>query len=517
MSDPALMVTAAPMPGGASPLPEAPPSDARHLVRSLFGFGVTQVLSWIAGLALLVMVPRFLGDVSLGRLGFALSITAMCGLIADLGVTSFLVKEVARTPARAGQLVVNALAISLPLTVISALGVLGALAIGGYDDTTRRLVLILSVGMVAAGVSGAIRAALQGLHRMRTLAVSPVVSNYTNAAGVTAALAAGGGVVSLAVVSVVANLAGLGVNTVDLARRVRMWGRPRWRACRFLVLGGLPFLVGQAALVVYGQIDTVLLSFFSRDAVIGWYAAALRLTSAAQFLPTMLTTVIYPMLSATSACPERFNAVAQRAFRLILLINLPIAVGIALLPDRVIHLLGYPVSFDHSIIPLLLLAAGMPMIALDMVIANALGAADRQRQWAIMGVAAAVLNVLVNLLAIPFTERVFHNGAIGAAAVTTLTEVFLLVTGICLLPRGVIDRRMLARSLRCVGASAAMAAVILPLRGAPLALPVVAGAITLAGASIGLRAVSMDEIRMVLGHLVRRWDRQRRTPGGAGT
>jgi O-antigen/teichoic acid export membrane protein len=279
-------------------------------------------------------------------------------------------------------------------------------------------------------------------------------------------------------------------------------------------VGGLPFFVGQAALLVYGQIDTVLLSFFAGDAVIGWYVAGVRIVSTAQFLPGIMITVIFPMLSAASATPARFNQINQQAMHAVLLLNLPLAVGIVLLADRVVHLLGYPASFDHSIVPLILLAAGMPLIAVDMIIVTALGAADKQRQWARMGVAAAVLNVGLNLLAIPYTRGTFGNGAIGAAAVTTLTELFIMVTGIWLLPRGVVGSATVTRSLRCVGATVLMAAVVIVLRTAPLAVPVIAGVVTYGCASLLLGAVSPAEVRLVARHLVRRRDRTGTPKGG---
>jgi O-antigen/teichoic acid export membrane protein len=488
-----------------APAPVQPPSiDSRHLMRSLFGFGVAQALSWIAGAALLVMMPRFLGDVSLGKLGFAMSLTGICGLFSDVGVTLFLIREVARAPAAAGGLLVNAFALSLGLNSIAALGVVGVAFVAGYDRLTREVVVVLAVGMVVSGVLRTVQAVLQGLHRMRILAVCGVVVSYANAVGIISVLAAGGGVAPVAVVIVVSNALGLAVSATAVVRRIAARSRPRRRVCAMLLAGGLPFLVGQAALAVYGQIDMVLLSFFTRDAVIGWYAAALRLMSVAQFLPSMLAIVVYPMLSANAVRSERFNAVTRQALRLLLLVNLPIATGIALLPDRAIHLLGYPASFDHSVVPLVLLTVGTPMIALDMVLATVLSAADRQRRWAMMGLAAAALNVILNLAAIPLTQHVQHNGAIGAAAVTTLTELFLLLTAVRMLPDGVIDGSTLLGGLRCLAAAAAMVAVVLPLRSAPLALPVLAGAVTFGCAAICLGAVSMGEVRLVLDLLRRR-------------
>jgi O-antigen/teichoic acid export membrane protein len=483
-----------------SPSPASVPG-ARHLVRSVLNFGLAQTGSWVAGAVLAVVLPRFLGDVRLGKLGFALALVSMCSVVSNLGISAFLTREVARTPARARELMVNALAVTVSLNLVSGAVALAALTLGGYDATTRQVVLVLVLGMVVGTTSDAIRGVLQGFHRMRTLAVAPMAINLVYAGGAVAVLARGGGLVPLAIAYVASQWVGLAVCLVDLLRRVPIAGRPHWRICRLLVVGGLPYFVGQAAMLVYGQIDTILLSLYSGDAVIGWYVAALRIIAAAQFLPTILMIVIFPMLSAARATPERFNRIAQQAMHLLLLVCLPLAAGVALLPDRAIHLLGYPSGFDHSIVPLLLLALGMPLIALDMVIVTALGAADRQRQWAVMGVAAAVLNVLANLFAIPFTRDALGNGAVGAAVVTTLTELFIMVTGICLLPRGVVVGATLERAVRCLAATAAMGAVVLPLRAAPLALPVLLGTVTYAGAALVLGAVSRAEVGLVLRHL----------------
>jgi O-antigen/teichoic acid export membrane protein len=484
---------------GPPPLPAG-----RHLVRSLFSFGLAQVGSWVAGAVLAVVLPRFLGDVRLGKLGFALALVSMCAVVSDLGISAYLTREVARRPARAGELLVNALAVTVPLNLICGVGVLTALSLGGYDASTRRVVLVLVVGMVVAPSASAVRGTLQGFHRMRTLALAPVAMNFAFAAGAVIVLTAGGDLVPLAVVYVVSQSLSLAVCLVDVLRRVPIRSRPRWGLCRALVMGGLPYFVGQAALLVYGQIDTILLSFYTGDAVIGWYVAALRIIAAAQFLPAILTTVTFPMLAAARAIPEGFNRIVQQAMHLLLLVCLPLAAGIALLPDRAIHLLGYPSGFDHSVVPLILLALAMPLIALDMVIVTALGASDRQRRWAAMGVVAAILNVVANLVAIPFTRDAFGNGAIGAAAVTTLTELFILVTGVWLLPRGVVGWATLGRAARCLGATAVMAAVVVPLRAAPLALPVLLGTVIYAGAALALGAVSRDEVGLVLHHLALR-------------
>ncbi|HEY8814894.1 MAG TPA: flippase [Candidatus Dormibacteraeota bacterium] len=485
-----------------APVAEASIPNARHFVRSVFRFGIAQALSWIASIVLVVMLPRFLGDVSLGKLGFGLAITAIYGLIWDLGISTFLSKEIARTPGRAGELLANALALRMVLALVAGVAVLGTLAINGADPTTRAVALMLSVRMVLAAVGATIGGTLQGLQQMRTLSITSVVNNFTYAGAAAGALLAGGGVVWVAFANMLGVLAADGVNMADLVRHVR-WTRPSWTVCKYLVLGGLPFLVSQAALFVYGQIDTVMLSFMTRDAVVGWYVAAIRVMSVPQVVPSILITVLFPAFAAGAHLPDRYNPIVRRAITLIVLINLPMAVGIGLMPDRIIHVLHYPAAFEHSIIPIVLLAAGIPLIATDMVIFTALNAGDRQKQLAMLGVAAALLNPILNLVAIPYTQAAFGNGAIGAAATTTLTELFMLGVGLRMLRQGTLDRATGTFALRCLLAASLMAAVVMPLRSLPLLIPIAAGAIVYGAASFAFRTLTMSEVRVVFHHLTR--------------
>ena len=72
---------------------------------------------------------------------------------------------------------------------------------------------------------------------------------------------------------------------------------------------------------------------------------------------------------------------------------------------------------------------------------------------------AAIFNPLLNLAAIPLTVQWFDNGAIGAATITVLTEVVMMIGAIYLRPAGVLDRPTARLLVRIVAASAAMVPV----------------------------------------------------------
>ncbi|MFU8862120.1 MAG: polysaccharide biosynthesis C-terminal domain-containing protein, partial [Cyclonatronaceae bacterium] len=64
-----------------------------------------------------------------------------------------------------------------------------------------------------------------------------------------------------------------------------------------------------------------------------------------------------------------------------------------------------------------------------------MGAANKQRAWALIGLIAIFINISVNYWLIPYTQQVYLNGGIGAAVATLITEIFVMVSAFYLLPK----------------------------------------------------------------------------------
>jgi hypothetical protein len=99
------------------------------------------------------------------------------------------------------------------------------------------------------------------------------------------------------------------------------------------------------------------------------------------------------------------------------------------------------------------------------------------------------------------TDREFGNAAIGAAAVTTCTEVYLLAGGLMLLPRGVLDVSTLAGVLKCLIAGLVMAAVIWLGSDLSIFVLIPVGAIVYGLAALFLKAVTLDDLRQARAYL----------------
>jgi O-antigen/teichoic acid export membrane protein len=465
------------------------------LFRGIFTLGVAQVISLVGALVVTVLLPRYLGDVNLGKLAFAGALTSLFGLIADLGTMTYLTKQVARDPSQAGRLTVGTILTRIPLGVGAALLAVGVAHITDEDPVTRSIVYVMAIAMILGSLGNTLGAALQGLHRMRALAISMVLGKLAYAGLVAWLLFAGFGVVEVALASLISTVIGAGAAAIMLGRVVTRSPLPNRATLSHVLFGGMPFFVWQASLVVYGQIDFVLLSLMTNDAVVGWYAAAYRIIMIPAFFPTTVVTAALPALSATAHEPAAFRSIAERCVKIVALTTIPMAFGILVIPDKLIDALGYPVTFSHSLVPIVLLALHMPLAGIDMVLGTMLAALDRQRYWAMAGVAAAVLNPSLNLIAIPLTQSLTGNGAIGAAAITTLTELFMFSICLRLMPRGILGWSTASFGLKCVASSALMAGVVWILRDMPLYASVLIGVAVYAVLVVALRVISIAELR----------------------
>ena len=488
--------------------PSAPGSKSLafgRIARNMLAMGTSQVITMASTAVLALILPRYLGDVLLGKYAFALAFVAFLSLLTSLGTGPYLTKAVARSPSWARVYTPSAMAMRIPLTVLAAAVGVVAINLLGYDQTTKVTVYFLMLSMAFSAVLDITVSSLQGLENMRPVAVAQVVNRVGHAAAVVAMLMLGLRLPELALAGSIGLALALLITLVMLVRVSGMTLSPRMRLWRSVFMGGLPFFVWQGALLTYGKIDLLMLSGMTSDAVVGWYAAAYRLISIHTFIPVIVMTVVYPALSSAATRDIRqFNSIARRALQGVLLATVPIAAGTILLSDRIIETFRYPQEFEHSIPLLIILSLHTPLVAADMIIGTALNARDKQRQWALMGVAAAFLNPAMNAFMIPFTQSAYGNGAIGAGAATLLTELFMMGMGLWLLPRGVFDWRTASVALRTLGAAAAMIGPVWLTREMPIAVPVIVGALVYGSFCLTLRAVSLSDVRRISLYVIER-------------
>jgi O-antigen/teichoic acid export membrane protein len=465
---------------------------------NLLWLTASQIATWTGALLLLVVVPRHIGVHDYGVYQFAVAFVGYFTLIGMLGSNTFLVKSIARDHSLVGPYVFNSILLKLVLC-----GLLSAFAIGlgvllHFDSLTIVLIEVACLLMLTIVLNDALGAALQGLEELRNFALWRVLQMAAACAAVLFLLHQDQGVVAYALVTPIVSLIPLVANTINLWPRIKRSLHLDLAVWNTLIRGGAPFLIWSAILLVYGTIDIPLLKAFAGPAAVGWYALAYAWISMPASFSSVVVQATMPSLSAKGvdeSSSRDFARVANRSICVVAFVGIPASIGIALVASDVFALLNYQAGFEHAIPLVQILAMHIPIVGIDMVLGSALIAVDRQRIWTLTACGAAALNILLNLFAIPLTDRLWGNGAIGAAVVTVTTEVFMMVCALALRPAGVMDRFTVSFAVRCVAASLAMIPAVLVFSSGGVFVEVAVGMVVYAVASVALGTISLKGLR----------------------
>jgi O-antigen/teichoic acid export membrane protein len=369
----------------------------------------------------------------------------------------------------------------------------GLAAVLGESSESVLLVAICCISMAAGTFNDVLIGGLHGRQQMKAPALWSAGQQYLSSACSLVVLATTKSLplymVALVSWSVLPLLANLRRLWPELAPEL---GRIDVRLWRTIAVGGAPFVTWSAVQLVYGKIDIPLLESMAGSRSVGWYSIAFNWVSMPVFFAAIVSTAFYPSLAEHGkVVDDVFRRLGNQSLRLVMFVGLPAATGIALVADDVFGLLHYPSDYRNAIPLMRILVLHIPIVGMDIMLGLMLMATDRQRPWILVGAVAMVVNIGVNLFAIPFSDHHWHNGAIGASVVTVLTELTMMIGAIVLRPAGILDKATTGYILRCTVASAAMVVPVLALRDTPLALQVLVGGAVYVATSIAVRTLSL--------------------------
>ncbi len=466
--------------------------------RNILWLLVSQLCTWTATFAALVIVPNKLGSTDFGTFAYAGAFVSFFTLIGGLGTSLFLARAIARDYSLMGSYIWNGVLLKLVVWALLAPVALGVAYALGNRGQTLLLIAIGCGGMLPYLLCEVFFGALGGMQRLARPAMWQVVQTYASTVGSILVLELGGGVVPFAVImsfSVVIPMTATALMVRPFVRGHRVFDFQLWR---LLVVGGAPLLALAFLNLLYGTLDVPILHAIAGSEPVGWYGVALRWVGIPLFITTAVGAAYYPAFSAHGKpVSKEFAPLVNRALQIVLFVTIPASFGLIFVADDFIRLV-YNQDFDSSIVLIQILAIGIPIIAIDTVLATALIAADRVKGYLAVAAIAACLNPIASAVAIQITDSRYGNGAIGAAAVTVLTEVWILLGALHFRSPGVVDRAEFKRILRILAATAAMAPFLLVLSGALLPVQVTVGAVVYGAASLAFGDIKVAELRSVL-------------------
>jgi O-antigen/teichoic acid export membrane protein len=474
-------------PEAPSPAPGA--GAARNALHLLLGQAGTTALS----ILLNAILARALGAAEFGVLFFVAATASFAYVLVEWGQDSYVVREVARRPARAGELLGTTLAMRVAGGALACAPTVLVAGLLGHDSRT----LVLTAAMVAATLPVVLARAygvvFRGRERMDVEAAVSVLAKGLALVLTAAALALGGRTLSAVLAQGLAAAAVLPV-AGRLVRRLRL-PRPRLSraVARELVVGGTPFAVMVLTISAQGYLEAVVLSALAPAAVVGWYGAARTVTNALVTPASLLATAVLPRLARTASAPAELQRELRSALRPLLGLGSLAAVGTWLFADVAVDLVYGASGFRPAATLLRAFAPVLPLFTLDVLLGNAVMVV-RPARLALVKALAIVLTIGLDVLLVPVCQARFGNGALGLILGFAAGEVLMVTAAAMLLPPRTLHGAFWRDLLRATVAGAGTLAPFALLPEAPPAVAMPACVVVFAALSWGVGLLRREDV-----------------------
>ncbi len=461
---------------------------------SLFG---AQLITWSVTLLVTVIVPRYLGPTLSGQLIIGYAIWAVVVLMTEFGMDTAIIKEVARTP----DITPNVLGTTLLLRLIFFVIGCGLVAIYtsviGYSAEVIEIIFLIGIAQLFLLLGGACRSVLEGIESMQSIALVDIITKAIHMVLAIAAVLLGYGLRTFVLVAIIVALAYLITMLLAVLRRFPLMFQTNMASAVGLLQQSVPYLFSKAAIGLYAIIDIWLISHLLDAQAVGWYGAAGKLFATSLFIPTIFMTVLFPALARLHTTdPEKLLQLIRRGFDMLLLVSVPVGLGLFIVGQPVIDLLYGPKYTPAGPI-LSIMGIAAIFTYLNALFGRYMFAIDRQRSWVGVMVGAALLKIPLGLLFIPWFQDLSGNGALGAAFGNIITEGFMTIIGISLMPKGTFTSENIATNAKIIVSGILMAAVVWLFYDLFVLVPIMVGVIVYTALVLVLRIVPEEDLKLI--------------------
>jgi len=361
-----------------------------------------------------ILIARSLGRESYGQFSFIYVYLSFFEVFVQFGLNPILTRELSQDKQRGPAALGNALLLRTLLILLAIPAAWELIRLSGYPLSVKQGVFLASFQLFLT-----LRPVFEAIFRSELAMLYPALWNGIRAllnlmlVGIAVLALPSLPIFILAyLVSGFVGLAGLW-----LASSRRMPFRFRWDKpiMRHLVKQSLPMVFSGYLTLLYYRIDVMMLSVMKGFQEIGYYSVATRLTESLNMISGALLISFFPLFASTfKESRVKFELFYTQAFRWLLLLGLPLALGGSLVARELI-LLFFGAEYAPSGITLTILLWYTFFCFIGSLLANILIACGKQVTDMWISGLLVLLNVALNALLIP---RLSYNGA-ALATVTT--------------------------------------------------------------------------------------------------
>ena len=382
----------------------------------LFGFHVlTKSLAFVS----FILLAKYLGTQVFGVYNYAFALTALFIPLCDLGMDTYLMREV---PRLSKEEIPRQLGAVLSWKGLLTFVVFLAMSLtGGILDMfgTERFFIVVLAGLITllrtywTTFASFFRAIDRVGYETGMLSLARIAEFVV----ILTSISLDTGLLSLLSVMAIVNIVFVsGTHVLVRTRFTRPIMLGDFAHMISIFRGGLPFALATIFSAIYFNFDTVLISKYVGDEAAGIYRAAYNLIFPLTMFGLAISGAVFPFASQNYRTrPKEVEEVIRRSVIQLAMISLPIAIATTMFSREIVHLL-FVAEYADSAPCLAILVWFLPIIFLTNLYGNTLSAIDQQSFVLTVTIVSAVFNVVANFALVPLYAQ------IGASIVTVSTS-----------------------------------------------------------------------------------------------
>ena len=356
------------------------------------------------------VIARMVGPEVTGKYFYAVSVTSVFVIFADLGLTPVVIRELAANEERGRAYLARALQCKILLLPLAVIGSLAYAWLVHAEPDVFAAVMVACAVLMADAVSLTLYGALRGKRDLRFEAMGMLIGQMLTAIIALFVLRLHVGVFALVIALLCGSVWNVGWSWRNVARRRVTPEGGAQISLITLAKAALPFGMAGFFVKVYSYADSLLIRQYFGHVAVGQYAVAYKVTYALQFLPLVFVAALYPAMSADFAAGKykELRGSFKNALRVMMIASVPLSALLSALAQPII-MNFYGKLYAGAIAPMVVLPWVLIPIFLDFPVGSLLNATHRSMlKTTSMGM-TMVVNVVLNLVLVP------KFGPLGAA------------------------------------------------------------------------------------------------------
>ena len=405
------------------------PSDmVGRVIANVSWLAMGNVVTALLGIVINLWMANHFGPEQYGIYAFVISVVMIVVPIADMGINSILIRELASKDHSESLSMGSGFLIRVVFGLIT-FALTGLMMLLFYsDDPMLQKYVMIGMIVLAPRLLNIAEASLNAKIEARYVVIARLIATVSITLARIAALLMDRSLVLFIWLSVIqAAIEGGFLLYFYLKRqgRILAW-QVSWAQCVYLLKASWPLAVSGISASILVRFDQVMLQKYMGDAAVGHYSVALLFTEGPSFIPMIICLSVFPALVQLRKINPQLYVIRNQQFHdVVIWVGLGLAVAVTVfVPWFIRYFMGD--FYGPSLAVLRILPWCLFMVAAAVVQSHYMMAENQQWVGSVARVVGCSLNVLLNLLWIP------PYGLVGAAwaSLLSLVVIVLVVPGL---------------------------------------------------------------------------------------